>query len=109
MAAQASKTSIPIPERHRPRRAAVRVPTLRLGPATMAVAAVRCLLIGLLYLALQIRMVFSDQIKQEYASLVLEEIERADSARHLADVWEHVPVDSEARAEGQRNARAELA
>ncbi|MDR6448984.1 diguanylate cyclase [Paraburkholderia sp. 22099] len=111
MAAQASKTSIPIPERHRPRRAAVRVPTLRLGPgpATMAVASVLCLLIGLLYLALQIRMVFSDQIKQEYASLVLEEIERADSARHLADVWEHVPVDSEARAEGRRNARAELA
>jgi len=79
------------------------------GPATMAVASLLCLLIGLLYLALQIRMVFSDQLKQEYASLVLEEVQRAESARNLVGVWEHVPADSRAKADGQRNARAELA
>jgi diguanylate cyclase (GGDEF)-like protein len=75
--------------------ARVRVPGFRLGPASVAVAALLCLLFGLLYVAMQIRTVFSDQLKQEYASLVLEAVERVDSAREQLAVWQRM-VDAPA-------------
>lgn len=112
MAPEASKTSIPIPERTRARRAArgrALANGFRLGPAVIAAAALGCLLIGLLYLALQIRTIFSDQLKQEYAGLVLEAVERAESARSLVGIWQQLPDATEAKAAGYRHARAELA
>ncbi|MCC8395211.1 diguanylate cyclase [Paraburkholderia sp. MMS20-SJTR3] len=51
-----------------------------------------CLQIGLLYLATQVRMVLSDQLRQEYAALVLDAAARADSAREQWAVWQRVPV-----------------
>jgi diguanylate cyclase (GGDEF)-like protein len=93
----------------------------RPGPGTIAVASLLCLLIGLLYLAMQIRTVFSDQLKQEYAGLVLEAAARAQSAREQVGVWQRLPGDSHAGsatgsqndvrdpAQNYRHARAELA
>ncbi|RZF29270.1 GGDEF domain-containing protein [Paraburkholderia sp. UYCP14C] len=63
---------------------------LRVGPTSIAVAALLCLLFGLLYVAMQIRTVFSDQLKQEYAGLVLQAAERVDSAREQLAVWQHM-------------------
>lgn len=82
---------------------------LRAGPATVAVASLVCLLISLLYLALQVRAVFSDQLKQEYTGLVLEAVERVASARDQVDLWQHTPGTPAARGAGFQNARAELA
>ncbi|SMG56236.1 GGDEF domain-containing protein [Paraburkholderia susongensis] len=120
MAADASnKTPIPIPEHvegwSRARGSArARVPArpFRPGPATIAVAALLCLLIGLLYLALQIRTVFSDQLKQEYAGLVLEAAEHAESAREQLGVWQSMPraaANDAALTAGYNAARAEFA
>jgi diguanylate cyclase (GGDEF)-like protein len=112
MAPEASKTSIPIPERTRTRRAArgrAFAIRLRPGPAAIAATALVCLLIGLLYLALQIRTIFSDQLKQEYAGLVLDAVERAESARSLVGIWQQLPDATETRAAGYRQARTELA
>ncbi|SIT47354.1 Diguanylate cyclase [Paraburkholderia ribeironis] len=81
----------------------------RPGPATIGIASLLCLLIGLLYLALQIRTIFSDQLKQEYAELVLEAAARAESARELVGVWQQMRADDAAAAPGYRHARAELA
>ncbi len=112
MAPEVTKTSIPIPEPTRTQRAvrgrafAIR---FRPGPAVIAAAALICLLIGLLYLAQQIRTIFSDQLKQEYAGLVLDAVERAESARSLVGVWQQLPDATATRAAGYRNARAELA
>jgi diguanylate cyclase (GGDEF)-like protein len=82
---------------------------LRPGPTTVALASLLCLLVGLVYLATQIRTVFSDQLKQEYADLVLETVGRADSAREQVRVWQQLPVAHPTDAPGYRNARAELA
>ncbi|CAE6834756.1 hypothetical protein R69927_01290 [Paraburkholderia domus] len=112
MAPEASKTSIPIPERTRTQRAArgrALAIRFRPGPAPIAAAALICLLIGLLYLAQQIRTIFSDQLKQEYAGLVLEAVERAEGARSLVGVWQQLPDATETRAAGYRHARTELA
>ncbi|WP_121310609.1 GGDEF domain-containing protein [Paraburkholderia sp. BL17N1] len=85
----------------------------RRAPAMLAGASLLCLLVGLLYLALQIRTIFSDQLKQEYAGLVLEAAERAESARAIVDVWQqHAQQqagDSQAQTQGYRHARIELA
>ena len=107
-----NKTSTRIPEPLLTRRVdRGRVPAMRFrpGPATVAVASLLCLLVGLLYLAMQIRTVFSDQLKQEYASLVLEALERAESAREQVGVWQQMPVTRAADAQGYPRARAELA
>jgi diguanylate cyclase (GGDEF)-like protein len=81
---------------------------VRPGPTTVAVASLLCLLVGLVYLATQIRMVFSDQLKQEYAGLVLETVERADSAREQLRIWQQLPADQQRDSQGLRSARAEL-
>jgi diguanylate cyclase (GGDEF)-like protein len=81
----------------------------RPGPATVAVASLLCLLVGLLYLAMQIRTVFSDQLKQEYAGLVLDAAAYAQSAREQVGMWQQTPGESPADAQNYRRARAELA
>ncbi|MGF6757766.1 diguanylate cyclase (GGDEF)-like protein [Paraburkholderia sp. GAS42] len=68
-----------------------------------------CLLIGLLYLALEIRTIFSDQMKQEYAGLVLEAAQRAEGARNRVGVWQQLSDGDVAKPEGYRQARADLA
>jgi diguanylate cyclase (GGDEF)-like protein len=107
-----NKISIPIRERARQFPSANRgsAPAMRVrpGPTTVAVASLLCLLVGLVYLATQIRMVFSDQLKQEYAGLVLETIERAESARDQLRVWQQIPADRQRDSQGLHNARAEL-
>ncbi|MGF6720770.1 diguanylate cyclase (GGDEF)-like protein [Paraburkholderia sp. GAS41] len=79
------------------------------GPAALAGAGLLCLLAGLLVLALQIKAIFSDQLKQEYTGLVLDAIGRAESARDLASAHQPLTGDSEAEPQDYRNARASLA
>jgi len=87
-------------------------PGLKPGPATIAVAALLCLLIGVLYLAMQVRTIFSDQLKQEYASLVLEAADRAAGAREQVSIWQRLPgaasTHNSAFADGYHRARAEF-
>ena len=87
MAPKASGISTPIRERQRTGKPALPMRSGP-GPATIAFVSVLCLLIGLLFLALQIRTIFSDQLKQEYSGLVIEGIERAESARNLVRAWQ---------------------
>jgi len=71
-----------------------------------------CLLIGLLFLTFEIRTIFSDQPKQEYSRLVLEGIERAESARSPVRVWQQWADNSNTQSEqpeGYRRARLDLA
>ena len=82
---------------------------LRPGPTTVAIASLLCLLAGLLYLATQIRIVFSDQLKEEYAGLVLEAVARAESASDQLRIWQQLPAASPGKASGYEHARAELA
>ena len=70
----------------------------RPGPATIAGASFLCLLIGLLFLGLQLKTIFSDQLKQEYSGLVIEGIERAESARNLVRVWQRQSDNNIARS-----------
>ncbi|MEW6342170.1 MAG: GGDEF domain-containing protein [Paraburkholderia sp.] len=79
------------------------------GPATLAGIAVLCLLAGLLVLALQIKAIFSDQLKQEYTGLVLDAIGRAESARDLASARQPLTGDSATEPQDYRNARITLA
>jgi diguanylate cyclase (GGDEF)-like protein len=112
MATQIGKTSTPIRERRRAGRAGSKgafMSRFRRVPAMLASASLLCLLVGLLYLALQIRTIFSDQLKQEYAGLVLEAAERAESARAMVEVWQQHSGDSQAQTQGYRHARIELA
>ncbi|WP_233835607.1 diguanylate cyclase domain-containing protein [Paraburkholderia sp. ZP32-5] len=85
---------------------------LRPGPATIAVAALLCLLVGVLYLAMQVRTVFSDQVKQEYAGLVLEAADRAASAREQLNIWQRIAGAASGRdpaiIDGYNRARAEF-
>jgi diguanylate cyclase (GGDEF)-like protein len=112
MATQIGKTSTPIRERRRAGRAGSKgafMSRFRRVPAMLASASLLCLLVGLLYLALQIRTIFSDQLKQEYAGLVLEAAERAESARAMVGVWQLHADDGQAQTQGYRHARIELA
>ncbi|NYH16836.1 GGDEF domain-containing protein [Paraburkholderia bryophila] len=111
MATQVNKTSTPTRERHRSwRGSTARAFATRFGPAPAMLAAVSllCLLIGLLYLALQIRTIFSDQLKQDYAGLVLDAVQRAEGARAVVGVWQQAPGESRRTSQGVRLARAEL-
>ena len=114
MVPKASGISTPIHERQRARKPALPMRSGP-GPATIAFVSFLCLLIGLLFLALQIRTIFSDQLKQEYSGLVLEGIERAESARNLVRVWQRQADNSIARpgqpeqSDDYRRARIDLA
>lgn len=112
MATQAGKSHTPTLERADAGRAGSRRAfTTRFwrAPAVLAGASLLCLLFGLLYLAVEIRTIFSDQLKQEYAGLVLESAARADSARAAALVWQHRSGDSDIQLNGERQAHIELA
>src|ERR1700677_4988614 len=97
MATEASETSTLTRDGHRPAQAS-RKPgfTVRSGwgPTALAGAGLLCLLAGLLVLALQIKAIFSDQLKQEYTGLVLDAIGRAESARDLANARQPLTGDS---------------
>ncbi|WP_031357853.1 GGDEF domain-containing protein [Caballeronia sordidicola] len=97
MAPKASEISTPIRERQRACKPALPMRSGP-GPATIAFVSFLCLLIGLLFLALQIRTIFSDQLKQEYSGLVLEGIERTESARNLVRVWQRQSDNNIARS-----------
>jgi len=97
MAPKASEISTPVRERQRAGQPVLPM-RFRPGPATIACISFLCLLMGLLFLALQIRTIFSDQLKQEYSGLVLEGIERAESARNLVRVWQQQADNSIARS-----------
>src|SRR5476649_580043 len=97
MAPKASEISTPIRERQRACKPALPMRSGP-GPATIAFVSFLCLLIGLLFLALQIRTIFSDQLKQEYSGLVLEGIERAESARNLVRVRQRQSDNNIARS-----------
>ncbi|MPW17684.1 diguanylate cyclase [Paraburkholderia sp. CNPSo 3157] len=47
-------------------------------------AALVCLVIGLVFIAIQVRALYSDHFQQQYAALVLETVERAENARNVA-------------------------
>ncbi|WP_086972947.1 GGDEF domain-containing protein [Caballeronia glebae] len=79
------------------------------GPAPLAGAALLCLLIGLLLLALQVRAIFSAQLQQEYVGLVLEAVERADTARATALSLQNTPAGDAQHQAAYREARIELA
>ncbi|WP_321792504.1 GGDEF domain-containing protein [Caballeronia sp. J97] len=79
------------------------------GPAPLAGAALLLLLIGLLFLALQVRAIFSAQLQQEYVGLVLEAVERADTARAAALSLQNTPPDDTRHQTAYREARIELA
>ncbi|CAB3793520.1 hypothetical protein LMG27177_03441 [Paraburkholderia fynbosensis] len=107
-----SKTFTRVPEplgSWRADREGVSTMRFRPGPATVAVASLLCLLIGLLYLAMQIRTVFSDQLKQEYAALVLDAAAHAQSARDQVGMRQGASGASPADAQNYGRARAELA
>ncbi|BBP96432.1 hypothetical protein BSFA1_15610 [Burkholderia sp. SFA1] len=105
-----SERSIHVPEAtlaSRVRRALRRVPVP--GPAPLAGAALLCLLIGLLLLAFQVRAIFSAQLQQEYVGLVLEAVERADTARAAALSLQNLPSDDTKHQAAYRETRIELA
>ncbi|KXU96021.1 diguanylate cyclase [Caballeronia megalochromosomata] len=79
------------------------------GPAPLAGAALLCLLIGLLFLAMQVRAIFSAQLQQEYVGLVLEAVERADTARAAALTLQNAPAGDTRHQAAYREARIELA
>jgi len=79
------------------------------GPAPLAGVALLCLLIGLLFLAYQVRAIFSAQLQQEYIGLVLEAVERADTARASALSLEDASTNDTARRAAYRDARIEFA
>jgi diguanylate cyclase len=110
MSRTVSERSIHAPEetlatRVRVALARVRVP----GPAPLAGAALLCLLAGLLFLAFQVRAIFSAQLQQEYVGLVLEAVERADAARAAALSLQNTPADDTQHRTAYREARIELA
>jgi diguanylate cyclase (GGDEF)-like protein len=97
MAPKASEISTPVRERQRAYKPVLSI-RFRPGPATIACVSFLCLLMGLLFLALEIRTIFSDQLKQEYSGLVLEGIQRAESARNLVRVRQGQTDNSIARS-----------
>ncbi|MFT0171124.1 diguanylate cyclase domain-containing protein [Paraburkholderia mimosarum] len=97
---------------HRWRRAgALRALVMRVGlaPAALAGAALFCLLAGLVFLALQIRVVLADELKQEYTGLVLEAIQRTDTALNAFEVLQRVDGQGGVQPENYRRADIHLA
>nr|WP_144063333.1 GGDEF domain-containing protein [Caballeronia insecticola] len=110
MSRPVSERSIPAPEASfasRARLALQRVPVP--GPTPLAGAALLCLLFGLLFLALQVRAIFSAQLQQEYVGLVLEAVERADAVRATALSLQDTPAGDTQHRAAYREARIELA
>ncbi|ACC73586.1 GGDEF domain-containing protein [Paraburkholderia phymatum] len=66
-------------------------PRWRSQPVAIGVIALACLVAGLLYIAVQVRALYSDHFQQQYASLVLEAVARADSALDAASLLKRAP------------------
>lgn len=79
------------------------------GPAPLAGIALLLLLAGLLFLAIQVRAIFSAQLQQEYIGLVLEAVERADAARSSTLALQDAPADDSRHVIAYREARIEFA
>ena len=65
-------------------------PRWRPQPIVVGVIALTCLVAGLLYIAVQVRALYSDHFQQQYASLVLESVARADHALDAARLFERI-------------------
>jgi len=74
----------------------------------MAIASLSFLLIGFFFLALQIKAIFSDQLKQEYVGLVFEAIERAEAARSTVSEATQTRDLDDISAAAYQTARASL-
>lgn len=72
---------------------------LRMPPIAFGVISLGCLVLGLLYIALQVKAIFSDQLQQQYTALVLEAVDHAESAREVASVLQPVAQPGSADAE----------
>jgi diguanylate cyclase (GGDEF)-like protein len=55
-------------------------------PIAVSMVALGCLVVGLLYIAVQVKELFSDHFQQRYAALVLEAAARAETARSAASL-----------------------
>lgn len=53
-------------------------------------AALVCLVIGLVFIAIQVRALYSDHFQQQYAALVLEAVERTEHARNAAALLKRI-------------------
>ncbi|SAK76777.1 diguanylate cyclase [Caballeronia arationis] len=93
MSTEASETNIPVRD-PRLARPAFMLRFRRPGPALIAGASLGCLLIGLLFVAVQVRAIFSAQLQQEYIGLVLEAVDRAEGARDSAAALRGAPAVS---------------
>jgi len=96
------------PPTWRPWDAHAPAPQLRAGPRVMAIASLSFLLIGFFFLALQIKAIFSDQLKQEYVGLVFEAIERAEAARSTVSEATQTRDLDDISAAAYQTARASL-
>jgi diguanylate cyclase (GGDEF)-like protein len=61
-------------------------PRWRPQPIVVGALALACLVVGLLYVAVQVKALFSDHFQQQYATLVLEAVGRADNALNVASL-----------------------
>ncbi|BCG00527.1 hypothetical protein PPGU19_050950 [Paraburkholderia sp. PGU19] len=64
--------------------------------------ALACLVVGLLYVAVQVKALFSDHFQQQYATLVLEGVGRADNALNVASLLKRSAPSNGANATYQQ-------
>ncbi|SIT41942.1 Diguanylate cyclase [Paraburkholderia piptadeniae] len=76
-------------------------PRWRPQPIAVGMAALVCLVIGLVFIAIQVRALYSDHFQQQYAALVLEAVERAESARNAASLLKRTAPANAAPAVNQ--------
>ncbi|AMV44669.1 GGDEF domain-containing protein [Paraburkholderia caribensis] len=78
----------------------IRPPSPRWRPQPIAVGAIAlaCLVVGLLYVAVQVKALFSDHFRQQYATLVLEAVGRADNALNVATLLKRSAPSTAANA-----------
>ncbi|PPK43301.1 diguanylate cyclase (GGDEF)-like protein [Trinickia symbiotica] len=74
----------------------------------MAIASLLALLTGLLFLAVQARAIFSDELKQEYVALVVEAVGRAQAAAVAASETKRTFDLDQTAADDYRRAQANL-
>ncbi len=82
---------------------------MKAGPRALAIASLLVLLMGLLFLAVQARAIFSDELKQEYVALVIEAAERAKAAATTATEAKRTFDRGQIAPDAYRRAQAELA
>jgi len=69
-------------------------PRWRPQPVAVGALALACLVVGLLYVAVQVKALFSDHFQQQYASLVLEAVGRAENALGVASLLKRIAPSS---------------